>query len=88
MGTASAFSPTANVLPDGRVLILGASAVSSAAELYDPRTGTFSPTGLPLTARIAYSATTLSDGRVLITGGFTFSNDQPELLASAEVYQP
>jgi len=89
MGTASAYH-TANLLPDGRVLILGASPGSSAVELYDPTTGTFSPTGLPLTTRISYSATTLSDGRVLIIGGFTFSNGfrQAEPLASAEVYDP
>jgi hypothetical protein len=56
----------------------------ASAELYDPRTGTFSPTGSMTTARIDQTATLLSDGRVLIAGGADSSGN----LSSAELYQP
>ena len=54
------------------------------AELYDPKTGTFSPTGSMATARELHTATALSDGRVLIAGGW----DGLSTLASAELYDP
>jgi hypothetical protein len=85
---------TATLLPDGRVLVAGGgySAVSGvptqvaelSAELYDPATGKFSPTGSMTVRRIAHTATLLSDGRVLIVGGHA-----PELYdSSAELYDP
>jgi hypothetical protein len=57
----------------------------ASAELYDPKTGTFSPTGSMTTARSGHTATLLSDGRVLMAGG-SDSSFQP--LSSAELYQP
>jgi hypothetical protein len=86
---------TATLLADGRVLIAGggpASWVSSppgpylaSAELYDPKTGTFSPTGSMTTTREGHTATLLADGRVLIAGG-TDTNGHG--VASAELYDP
>jgi hypothetical protein len=78
---------TATLLSDGRVLIAGGSGYGgnlvASAELYDPATGTFSPTGSMTTDRDDHTATLLSDGRVLIVGGEGY-----EASASAELYDP
>ncbi|MCH8961580.1 MAG: kelch-like protein, partial [Bacteroidetes bacterium] len=57
----------------------------ASAELYDPATGTFSPTGSMTVGRIAHRATRLADGRVLLTGG---ADKGRTMLASAEIYDP
>src|SRR5438105_707186 len=44
MSTARAFH-TATLLPNGKVLVAGGDAAPTSAELYDPATGTWSPTG-------------------------------------------
>ena len=83
---------TATRLSDGRVLVVGGlghvgslgGGVAS-AELYDPKTGTFGPTGSMMSARYQHTATLLADGRVLIVGGWENSG---EPLASAELYDP
>ena len=83
--------PTATLLPNGLVLIAGgwgsrtASRALASAELYDPASGTFTPTGDLATPRAWATATLLSDGRVLIAGGTGRSGDT---LASAELYDP
>ena len=76
---------TGTLLPNGLVLIVGGDvgAVSvdpratSSAELYDPSAGTFRPTGSMAQARDYFTATLLSDGRVLVMGG-----------GPAELYDP
>jgi hypothetical protein len=57
----------------------------ASAELYDPRTGTFSPTGSMAQGRNWATATLLADGRVLVVGGLV---DGTLTLSSAEVYDP
>jgi N-acetylneuraminic acid mutarotase len=83
MGTGREY-PTATLLPNGEVLIVGGSGDTS-AELYDPATGTFSPTGSMGAARSYPTATLLPNGKVLIAGG-TESSWTP--MASAELYDP
>ena len=91
-------SHTATRLADGRVLVTGgalatatdAGSLSQAsAELYDPKSGTFSPTGSMSVARTFQEATLLADGRVLVTGGSADGwgyNDH--YYAEAEIYDP
>jgi hypothetical protein len=89
---------TATLLPSGKVLIVGggntgggvppfAGDGSATAEVYDPATGTFTPTGNMSTARIGQTATLLLDGRVLIAGGIR-STPFGSSLATAELYDP
>ncbi len=90
MGTARGYH-TATLLTDGRVLIAGGipsnnapGAIIFTAELYDPMTGTFSPTGRLAVAHVFHSATLLADGRVMIAGG---DGDAGEI-ATVELYDP
>ena len=61
----------------------------TAAELYDPATGTFSPTGSLAAVRAGKTATLLRDGRVLFAGGYNCgAAGQDGIWASAELYDP
>ena len=81
---------TANLLPNGLVLISGG--VNSAgsantladAQLYDPATNTFTPTGSMATARFYQTATLMDNGKVLVAGGYNTSG----VVGTAEVYGP
>ncbi len=78
------------LLQDGRVLLVGGQACSlpgcglASAEIYDPASGTFTPTGGMSGVRQNPTATLLANGKVLIAGG---DNEGP-YLASAELYDP
>jgi hypothetical protein len=81
---------TGTVLPSGKVLIVGGlneSSDLSSALIYDPSTGTITPTGSLIQAREQHTATLLDDGtgRVLITGGELTSG---QTFKSAEIYDP
>src|SRR5262245_28145266 len=97
-----AFSPTGNLtqprcclsftqaplLNNGKVLIVGG-ATTQAAEIFDPATGTFSPTGSMSIARSALSATVLTNGQVLITGGtINLPGGGPGTTNVVEIYDP
>jgi len=85
---------TASLMADGTVLIAaGMSTVQgvvlSSAEIFDPATnggtGGFAGTGSLTDARHAHQATSLSNGKVLITGGL---DPAIHTLASAELFDP
>src|SRR5262249_37246889 len=67
----------------------------ASAELYDPATGTFAPTGPMATGRDVHNATLLKNGQVVITGGneyypFGAGGRDPfhPTLSRAELYTP
>ena len=76
------------IMINGMVLIAGGQGSAGAlvsAELYNPMTGTFSPTGSLNTARLYHTATLLNNGTVLIAGGYDSNGNTS---ASAELYNP
>jgi WD40 repeat protein len=83
---------TATVLPDGKVLVAGGHGSSggllASAELYDPRSGSWTATGGMIEARLDYTATLLPDGKVLVSGGSGDVTGISNPLASAELYDP
>ena len=110
--TAQRTGETATRLLDGRVLFAGGytcgntenDGIWASAELYDPTTGTFSPTGSMGVPREFHTATLLTDGRVLISGGVTGArasaaatvtlvsyrlvDTSADVLKTAEIYDP
>lgn len=66
---------TLTLLKNGKVLAVGglntaaAGGAMASAELFDPATGTWAPTGSLQTARYGHLASILPDGKVLIAGG-------------------
>jgi len=76
---------TTTLLSDGKVLIAGGRAADGTAltgvEIYDPATGSFSPTGSLLVGRMDHTATLLPNGKVLIAGGASLG-------PTAELYDP
>ena len=92
--TSPRYGLTATLLPDGRVLVAGGSAVVNgnstldSAEIYDPSTGRFSAIATMTAARVWGRATLLTNGQVLITGGYTFVDGDPHALSSAELFDP
>src|ERR1035438_1849945 len=81
------FNHTATLLPSGRVLVAGGNDINpdnndyvfSSAELYDPTTSSWTPTGSMNIPRGGRSAILLANGKVLVEGG---NNN------SAELYDP
>lgn len=70
---------SAVLLRDGRVLVVGGTEdVTSAAEVFDPATGTFEPTGPLAFMTTSTTASPLADGRVLVV----------DSTGRAQVYDP
>lgn len=78
----------ASILLDGRILVVGGSGeagvLQPTAELFDPASGRWEPTGSLRQARSTFTTTLLPSGKVLVVGG------QGGLveLATAELYDP
>lgn len=91
---------TATELHDGRVLIVGGRDNNCtiycpvyslrSAEIFDPATGTFTPTGSLNIGRYGHTATLLEDGRVLIIGGESTEElgTGTDQVAATEIYSP
>jgi len=89
---------TATRLRDGRVLVAGGrdstclvscpQVVWASAELYDPVTDRFAPTGSMALARFDHTATLLDDGRVVIAGGTTPDLPATDIADTVEIYDP
>jgi hypothetical protein len=80
---------TATLLTNGKVLVAGGlgpfpQGFLTSAELYDPVTGAWSPTGAMNSRRAEHTATLLPDGKVLVVGG---SGDWG-IGGGAELYDP
>jgi N-acetylneuraminic acid mutarotase len=85
---------TATLLPNGEVLVAGGivsvsntgvTSTTATAELYNPSTGKWTPTGSLSTARYSQGMALLPNGQALVAGGY---NPASGLLASAELYDP
>lgn len=90
---------TATLLDDGRVLIAGGWdgnnfvdppwTYERAASLFDPATGTTTPTGPLNVGRAGHVAARLSGGRILVIGGTgVMTRTEMQNLTSAEIYDP
>lgn len=90
--SASRFGHTAALLPNGEVLIAGGESLQASAtvdlgtaELYNPATGKFIPTGNLAISRESAIAVTLDNGTVLVAGGYQYPSG---FLTEAEIYDP
>ena len=93
--TRARLAHTATILANGTVLIAGGvdtslSSPTPTAEIYNPATGDFAPTGSMTSPRMGHSATRLPDGRVLIAGGYNTGivNGEFGVSETAEIYDP
>jgi len=87
-------------LADGRVLVAGGikrfgfethpPKITASAEIYDPVTGIWSPTGSLNTPRIDFTANLLNDGRIFAAGGWDIgaTGGPPQVYSSIEEYAP
>src|SRR5882672_853284 len=83
------FHPTATLLNNGQVLLVGGGGDPifedvATAETYDLGTHAWSAVGSMSTPRVAYSAILLPNGKVLVAGGVNSDTN----VASAEIYDP
>jgi N-acetylneuraminic acid mutarotase len=87
--------PTATLLPDGRVLVVGGATtyaengtVLGTAELFDPSHGTWSETGPLVVPVYGHAANLLPNGDVLVTGGWSSTAASAPAIATAQPFDP
>jgi hypothetical protein len=82
---------TATLLQDGRVLVAGGGTareqVTESAEIYDPKTRSFSMAARMSVPRYKHTAVLLDDGTVLIAGG-SDARDWKSAYNTTEIYNP
>jgi hypothetical protein len=91
--TTARMFPMATLLSNGKVLVAGGLVwessqgyvATNSAELYDPNTGTFAPTGSMWSNREEGTTTLLPNGKVLVAGGKFGSTQTTE---TAEIFDP
>jgi N-acetylneuraminic acid mutarotase len=86
-------SATATALPSGQVLVAGGDGTNdiplATSELYDPTTATWALTsGAMRSPLYGQTATLLTDGLVLVTGGCTAECDDGNITTGTELYSP
>ncbi len=85
---------SSTLLPNGTVLVAGGESeqlsrpVRRTAELYDPKTGTWTRTGPMHVARVGHAALLQKNGEVLVIGGDARVGRHTATLSSAELYDP
>ncbi len=88
----SAASPSAAVLPGGKVLLAGGASsttdVHESSEIYDPGSDAWSAPVSTQAKRVDATAVTLPNGKVLVVGGESALDTSAAALDSAEVYDP
>jgi hypothetical protein len=84
----------ATLLPSGEVLVVGGvdslfdtPNTADRAELYNPTTGAWQPTGALKVSRASVAAV-LENGQVLVAGGYNTVNNVSTYLDSSELYNP
>jgi len=89
------FNATATLLNNGKVLVAGGSTCNlpgcptNAAEIYDPVANTFATaTGGMIVSRFNHTATLLTNGQVVIAGGFSSCSSSCTSEASTELFDP
>ena len=85
------YGHTATLLPNGDVLVAGGLGVNgsyaplASAEIYNQATGKWTVTSSMSVGRMAFTATLLPNGEVLVAGGSTYA---ASCFATAELYNP
>ena len=82
---------TANLLPNGTIMLAGGTDgvnVLTAAETFDPASGSYTLAGSMKVPREYHSASLLPNGRVLVAGGFTTSSINTGPTNTTEIYYP
>ena len=93
------YDASAVLLADGRVLIVGGMDTKATspdgtvfavdvAEVWDPATNLFTPAGSLREARTTPFLRPLADGRVVVSGGFTWNGTDSRPSATAELWDP